>query len=218
MSDLPILSVNVGAPACLLGAPRPLASAIFKQPVSGRVWLGPEGFDGDLQVDRQNHGGTEKAVYALGTTAYAHWLPRLNLDPATTPWGLFGETVTVDGLDDRTICLGDTLRLGAAVVVVTQPRSPCFKLALKLGQPSDFPKRFWQAGQIGCYLRVREPGEVTAGTVLTVLDRDANAVSVAKVTRLRFGTLDDPILLERALKIAALAKPSGQTSSDHLNM
>src|SRR2546430_9086039 len=99
------------------------------------------------------------------------------------PWGMFGENLTVEGLQDETVHIGDRFRVGSAHVVVTQPRVPCYKLGLKFGR-DDILKRFLQSGLTGFYFAVLKEGEVAAGDQITLFQRDEHQVKVADITRL----------------------------------
>ena len=136
---------------------------------------------GDRQADLTVHGGPEKAIYAYPAEYYHFWreqFPEMDL-----PWGMFGENLTVEGLLDETVHIGDRFRVGSAHVVVTQPRVPCYKLGLKFGR-DDILKRFLQSGLTGFYFAVLKEGEVAAGDQITLLRRDEHQVKVADITRL----------------------------------
>ena len=126
-----LLSIQVGLPKThgTEDAADPLdeqwTSAIFKQPVKGAVWLGKENLDGDEQADRVNHGGPHRAVLMYAATHYPLWQDELGLNDI--PYGGFGENFTSDGLAEDTVCIGDMYAIGASVVQVSQPRSPCWK-------------------------------------------------------------------------------------------
>src|SRR5947207_924159 len=117
-------------------------TSIFKEPVAGRVQVGRLNLAGDQQSDLSVHGGIDKAVYAYPSEHYAFWgeeLPGIDL-----PWGVFGENLTVEGLSEDTVNIGDQLQIGTAAFVVVQPRIPCFKLAIRFDR-TDIVKRFLQS-------------------------------------------------------------------------
>jgi MOSC domain-containing protein YiiM len=142
-----------------------VTTAIWKAPVAGRVHIGATGMSGDEQADPRVHGGPEKAVYAYSTGDYRWWEREIGavLEPGT-----FGENLTIDDLDLAAAVTGDVWHVGTAVLAVTQPRAPCFKLGLRMGDAA-FVKQFAEAGRLGTYLRVVEPGEVEVGNVVVVL-------------------------------------------------
>jgi MOSC domain-containing protein YiiM len=119
------------------------------------------------------------------------------------PWGAFGENLTTEGLREEEVNIGDQLRIGSAVVVVTQPRRPCYKLAMRLGRP-DIVDRFLASGRSGFYLAVLHEGEVEAGMAVEVLRRDENAVTVADINRLHAQDVQNLDLLRRAAQVEAL--------------
>jgi MOSC domain-containing protein YiiM len=124
------------------------------------------GLEGDGQADLRVHGGVDKAVYLYPSEHYSYWQQILARDDLTP--GQFGENFTVTGLLETEIHLGDTFRVGTAVIQITQPRYPCYKLGLKMGRP-DFLKLFWRSEFSGCYARVLQEGEVGAGDRLEPL-------------------------------------------------
>lgn len=196
-----IRSVNVGRPRPLAVGDRTVLSGIVKEPVSGRVAVDPTNLDGDGQADLTVHGGVDKAVYAYPLEHYAHWrsaLGRADLVP-----GFFGENLTTEGLLEDDVLVGDVLRIGSALLEVSQPRVPCFKLLARMGDPG-FAKPFLTSGRVGFYLRVLEPGELGAGDAITRERRGEGALSIRSATALRSdgAGVDD---LARAAATPALA-------------
>jgi MOSC domain-containing protein YiiM len=175
-----LLSVNVGRPRSFRVGERIVRTAIGKEPVLGRVRVGRTHLDGDSQADRRVHGGPNKAVYAYDLSGYAHWESELG---RPLPYGQFGENLTVEGLPETEVRIGDVYRIGGALLQVSQPRSPCFKLALHMGRP-DFPADFIRSGRTGFYLRVLEEGEVGAGDAIALVERDPRAPTVLETVRL----------------------------------
>lgn len=173
-----VRSVNVGGPRTVLWRGENVRTSIFKSPVAGRVRVGQTNLEGDQQSDRAVHGGTEKAVYAYPAEHYDWW--RKELPDAEFPWGVFGENLTIEGLLEGKVHIGDRIRAGTAEFVVTQPRTPCFKLAIRFGRP-DIVKRFHLSGRSGFYLSVAKEGDVAAGDSIQVLSKDPGGVTVAEV-------------------------------------
>jgi MOSC domain-containing protein YiiM len=165
-----------------------VATGIFKTPVGGLVKIGRLNLTGDQQADLTVHGGTDKAVYAYPAEHYEYW--RRELPDVTFSWGQFGENLTTEGLMEDTLHIGDRLRVGSAILMVTQPRLPCYKLALRFGR-DDMIKRFLTSGRSGFYFSVIESGSVAASSEIEVLSRDPNCVSVADIARLYFGPSSD---------------------------
>src|SRR6185436_7397576 len=138
----------------------------FKAPVQGPLMLRRFNLDGDQQADLTVHGGRAKAVYAYPDEHYAFW--RREFPHAELPWSMFGENLTTEGLREDEACIGDQFRIGEALVAVSQPRMPCYKLGIRFGRP-DIVKRFLASGRSGFYLAVLEEGRITAGGSIEVL-------------------------------------------------
>ncbi len=189
-----VLSVCVGQPTAVKafdakGIEHTVVTGIFKEPVEGRVLARTLGLEGDAQADTrvvkggQVHGGVEKAVYLYPAAHYALWQQELARD---LPFGQFGENLTVTGLDEETVRVGDTLRVGEALFQVTTPRGPCFKLDIRMGIP-EFRNRMDETGRTGFYVRVLEEGTVGAGDAVEVVSSDAAARTILEC---HFANLD----------------------------
>ena len=131
-----VVSVNVGLPREVVWKGMAVRTGIYKEPVPGPVKIGKLNLTGDRQADLTVHGGADKAVYAYPSEHYAYW--RQELPGVALSWGNFGENLTTEGLREDTLYIGDCLKFGSAVLIVTQPRMPCYKLALRLRQ-DDMP-------------------------------------------------------------------------------
>ncbi len=196
-----IISVNVGLPREVVWKGITVQTAIFKEPVAGAVAIRELNLAGDLQADLRVHGGSEKAVYAYPAEHYDYW--RKQLSGFSLSWGAFGENLTTEGLSEDTLCIGDLLRVGSAVLQVTQPRMPCYKLQLRFHR-DDMIKRFLVSGRSGFYFSVIERGDVAAGSKVEILDRDPDGVMVTDILRLFLGQTHDPELLQRAINVTSL--------------
>ena len=173
-----VVSVNVGLPRTVAWHGEAVTTGIFKTPVIGAVRVTYSNIDGDKQADLTVHGGRDKAVYAYPSEHYEYW--RAVFQRREIEWGAFGENLTTAGLDEETTAVSDRLRIGTAVFEVTQPRIPCYKLALRFDDRL-MVKRFLQSRRTGFYLRVIEEGELTAGDSI---DRIANgSITIADVLR-----------------------------------
>jgi len=167
-----VVSVNVGLPREVVWKGMTVQTAIFKEPVAGAVAIRDLNLVGDEQADLTVHGGADKAVYAYPAEHYEFW--RRELPDLTFSWGQFGENLTTEGLMEDTLHIGDRLRVGSATLMVTQPRMPCYKLALRFGR-DDMIKLFLASGRSGFYFSVIEPGSVAASSEIEVLSRDPTA-------------------------------------------
>lgn len=196
-----LICVCVGLPRGVVWKGKPVTTGIFKQPVTGRVMLRSLNLDGDRQADLTVHGGAEKAVYAYPMEHYPYW--RQQLPHHDLPWGAFGENLTVEGLSETTVNIGDRFRMGSAEVMVTQPRFPCFKLNIKFGQ-DDMVKRFLESGLSGIYFSVVQEGEIGAGDAIKLVSRDEHNVTVADIVQIYRREADES-LIRRAIQVPALA-------------
>jgi len=192
-----VLSVNVGRARPVRTGTRTVTTAIWKAPVGGRVAVRGVNLDGDDQADRSVHGGPDKAVYAYAIEEIYWWEAELGreLGPAA-----FGENLTTEGLDVSGALVGERWRVGTTLLEIVQPRLPCFKLGLRMGDPS-FVRRFGQASRPGAYLRIIEEGALGPG----------DAVEVDVGTRPDHGVtvrlISDAILLDHSLIPQVLAAP-----------
>jgi len=173
-----VLSVNVGGIRQAEWRGRQVTTGIWKYPVDGRVALHGVNFDGDDQADRSVHGGADKAVYAYAREDYDFWREEEGIE---TPPGLFGENLTVEGRDLSSALAGERWSVGSAVLEVAQPRLPCFKLGMRVGDP-HFLKRFQAASRIGAYLRILQEGEVGADDPVRVTHRPGHGVTLRAMT------------------------------------
>jgi MOSC domain-containing protein YiiM len=159
-----LISVNVGLPREVQWRGRTVRTSIWKSPVEGRRHVGRFNVDGDRQADLRIHGGTQKAVYVYPSEHYAYWREELGEDLS---WGAFGENLTLEGLLERDVATGDRLTIGTAEFMVSQPRTPCFKLMIRFGR-DDMIQRFRAARRPGFYLSVVREGEVGAGDDIAI--------------------------------------------------
>ncbi len=199
-----LLAVSVGGPREVEWRGQRVRTSIFKTPVPGRVRVDRLNIEGDRQSDLFVHGGPEKAVYGYPAEHYAFW--RRELPDAELGWGAFGENLTTEGLLEDEVCIGDRYRVGTAELVVTQPRTPCYKLGIRFGRP-EMVKRFHRSGRSGFYFAVVREGELGADDLIERLARDEHGLTVADVVRLYAADEANQSLLERASQHPAL--PAG---------
>jgi len=168
-------SVNVSRPIEVQYGDGPVKTGIFKQAVTGPVRVERHNLAGDGQADLDNHGGEHKAVYAYSLDHYAYWRTALNREQMD--YGQFGENLTIAGLDETECCVGDRLQIGSALFVITQPRVPCFKLGIRLGD-EKMPAMFSQSARTGFYLKVLREGAIEAGDPVEVSGRGYASVAI----------------------------------------
>ena len=193
-----VVSVNVGTPRGVRYRGNTVRTAIWKDPVAGRVKVGGHKVEGDEQGNPEAHGGPDKAVYAYAAEDYEWWGSELGeeLGPGT-----FGENLTLSGIDVSNALVGERWRVGGTLLEVAQPRIPCFKLGIRMGS-QRFPSRFAAAGRPGAYLRIVTEGEVAAGDPAEVVHRPGHDLSVAEVSRIYH---DDHAGADRLLQVPELA-------------
>ena len=173
-------SVNVGTPREVGWRGGTVRTAIWKDPVQGPVKVRGVNVDGDRQANLEAHGGVDKALYAYGAEDLEWWAGQLGRE---VPPGSFGENLTVRGVDVSGALVGERWRAGGTLLEVSQPRTPCFKLGIRMGS-QRFPSRFAAAGRPGAYLRILAEGEVAAGDPVEVVHRPGHGLTVAEVSRI----------------------------------
>ncbi|HWC28574.1 MAG TPA: MOSC domain-containing protein [Dehalococcoidia bacterium] len=176
-----LLSIQVARPLAVRHVDREVMTGIFKLPVEGPVMVRSLNIDGDQQGDLSVHGGVDKAVYCYPSEHYPAWSEELERE---LPNGTFGENLTVSGLLEPELHIGDVLSVGDAVLQVSQPRYPCFKLGIKIGD-QRFVQRFQLSGRSGFYCRVLQEGLIEPGQPIALLERDEAQPTIADVVALR---------------------------------
>lgn len=201
-----IVSVNIGEPATIQWRGKEVKTGIYKYPVDGPIILETEDVKNDNVIDRKHHGGADKACYAYSADHYSYWqklYPEIDFH-----YGIFGENLTIDGLNEAGIFIGDVYQIGETRVQVTQPRQPCFKLGVRFGTQKII-RQFVDSGFSGVYFRILKQGKVKAGDEITRIQKQ-NAVSIQKVFELLYTdelqkdfirkAIDDPNLAESCRK------------------
>ena len=196
-----LVSVNVGMPKTVEHLGRRVSTGIFKSPVDGRVMVRKLNVDGDGQADLTVHGGVYKAVYAYDLKNIRYW--RRVLDRDDIGFGHFGENFTVEGMPDDQIHIGDVFRVGGALLEVTQPRVPCFKLEMKMDLPG-FSRQFITSGRLGFCFRVLEEGDVGAGDTIELVETGPEKITVRDFARLYFFDYGNLEKIRRLLRIPAV--------------
>lgn len=202
-----ILSINLGTPRQVPFGNSHVVTSIFKLPAEGRVALRRHNLVGDRQADLTVHGGPNKAVYLYPSEHYEAWTEEFRSQFLWTeqvpgpvlPVGVFGENLTSAGLLENSVRIGDQFRIGTAVVQVTQPRMPCYKLGIRFGRP-DMVRRFWISGWSGIYFSVVEEGEMGAGDPIEKIGDGPEDITVAEVVGLLRGDENDAEKFMSALR------------------
>ncbi|MDA2451178.1 MOSC domain-containing protein [Bacillus cereus] len=200
-NEYQLLSLNIGLPKEVTYGGKVVHTGINKKQVKEPVYLSFVKFNGDGQADLIHHGGVDKAVCVYTGDHYPYWEKKLNQDLV---YGAFGENITVSGMSEEDVCIGDTFELGQAIVQVTQPRQPCFKLAKKYNIPK-LPLYFQETGYTGFYFRVLKEGWVSSVDTLKRLQSDPKGVSVAFANRIMHKEKQNIEGVKRILEVNALS-------------
>lgn len=188
-----IISTNIGSPTKILWNGKEEETGIYKYPVREPLSLTRNDVKRDTIIDRVHHGGTNKACYLFAKEQYPYWkqlYPNLEWD-----WGMFGENLTVEGLNETKIRIGDIFRVGSAVVQVSQPREPCYKLGVRFGTQKIL-KRYIAHGFPGTYVRILEEGKVQTDDTLELMEQSQNRLTVHQFFRLMFDKKKDSKILK----------------------
>ena len=173
-----VVSTNIGKREIHTWKGKTAETGIFKSPTNQPIFLGTESVENDAIVDFKYHGGIEQAVYAYSANHYEYWkklYPHLEFN-----FGMFGENLTITNLDETTICVGDVYQLGNALVEVTKPREPCFKLIFRF-QDEAIVSQFWNTTYCGVYFKILETGEVQTGDTMELVKKYQNQPTIAEV-------------------------------------
>ncbi|WP_248928233.1 MOSC domain-containing protein [Paenibacillus hamazuiensis] len=207
-----LVSLQVGKPGEHLFNGRPVMTGIYKEAVLHPVYLGAEQLDGDGQADLVNHGGPDKAVCVYCAEHYPYWRQRLDRE---LEYGAFGENFTVAGMPETDVRIGDIYEIGEAVVQLSQPRQPCFKLGGK-HELNELPLYVQETGYTGYYFRVLKPGMVAAGQPLRLVERHSLQVTVAYANGIKYHDKQNAEGVRRILQVAELAQSWRESFSERL--
>ncbi|TXE12079.1 MOSC domain-containing protein [Seonamhaeicola algicola] len=196
-----IIATNIAKPTTIIWNDKKITTGIYKKPTSTPIYLGKTDVKDDEVTDRKHHGGTFKACYLFSAEEYNYWkelYPNLDWN-----WGMFGENLTVEGLNEKTLVIGNIYKVGNALVQVTQPREPCFKFGVKFGT-QDVLMQFINRGLPGTYIRVLQEGTVKVGDTFKLIETSKNNLTTAQFFNLLYQKNKDKKLVELAIKNTAL--------------
>jgi len=196
-----VISTNIGSPTTITWNGKEEQTGIFKYPVAEPLFLGKIDVAKDSVIDRVHHAGVNKACYLFSKNHYAYWknlYPNLDWD-----WGMFGENLTVSNWDESKIRIGDIYKLGTALVQVSQPREPCYKLGVRF-KDQGILKKYIDYGFPGTYVRILEEGKVKKGDELVLVEQSKNELTVKEFYNLLYMRTKDPEILQLALSNKAL--------------
>ncbi|HEX4003830.1 MAG TPA: MOSC domain-containing protein [Candidatus Acidoferrales bacterium] len=202
-------SVQVGTPkeygseAATDAHDKPWTTGFFKAPVAGPVFVGAMNLAGDGQADLEHHGGIDKAVLAYSADHYPKWRSELNLPDM--PHGAFGENLTISGLSESSVCLGDIFRIGQVTLEVSQPRQPCWKLARRW-RMHELVRLVVGNGRTGWYLRVLEQGAIETGMPVDLIERPHGDWTIARANEILHHRRTDLALTLELAAVPSLAK------------
>ncbi|WP_417583040.1 MOSC domain-containing protein [Pelagibacterium sp.] len=199
MSEIVLKSVNIAQPVALDPERPEKLTGICKQPVQGAVRVHRLGAEGDVVLDTRHHGGPGQALYLYSSEDYAFW----RAHEVTSAAGMFGENLTVSGIESANLCIGDRLAVGEVLLEVTSSRIPCATLAKRMGDPA-FVKKFRDAGRPGAYLRVISEGYIEAGQTLELIAFDGDRITLGEHFALAFAANKNPLSREMITRLLAL--------------
>ncbi|TYA71358.1 MOSC domain-containing protein [Seonamhaeicola marinus] len=188
-----IISTNTAKPTTITWNGKEVVTGIYKKPTDSPIYLGKSDVRHDTVTDRKHHGGEFKACYLFSKDHYDYWkdlYPNLEWN-----WGMFGENLTVEGLNEEQIHIGDIYKVGDALVQITQPREPCYKFGYKFGS-QDALKQFIDHGYSGTYVRVLEEGNVKIGDEFELVEKRKNSLSTRAFFNLLFSKNKDENLIK----------------------
>lgn len=190
-----VVSVNIGGPKTIQWRGKPVQTGIYKFPVETPIHLEKEDVKNDHVIDRKHHGGADKACYAYSLNHFNYWkkfYPKIDFH-----YGIFGENLTVKGLNEAEISIGNSYKIGEAEIQVTQPRQPCFKLGVRFGTQKMI-RQFVDSGFPGVYFRVLKPGKVATGDEFILIEKK-NSISIQKVFELLYTEIFQKEEVEKAI-------------------
>lgn len=196
-----VISTNLGKPTTFERNGKKEETGIFKYPTNDALSLGKTDVKNDTVIDRKHHGGENKACYLFSANQYPYWkalYPKLDWD-----WGMFGENLTIEGLKEDELRIGDIFKIGTAIVQVSQPREPCYKLGLRFGNQAIL-KQFIEHNHPGTYVRIIEEGVVKKGDVLTLTKKSNNPLTIQQFYELLYAKEKDLETVKLAIENQAL--------------
>jgi MOSC domain-containing protein YiiM len=198
-----IISTNIGEPVTVEWRGEKVQTGIFKFGVDTPICLGHEDVLNDHVLNRKYHGGVDKACYLYSADHYPFWEKKYSEND--WQWGMFGENLTVRGLNESEIRIGDIYRVGGAVIQVSQPRQPCYKLGIRFENQS-IVQDFWESSYPGVYVRVIESGNITTGDVMVLIRRNEESLTVGQVFSIFTRNRNDQELIRKAIQEQFLAE------------
>ncbi|WP_405292277.1 MOSC domain-containing protein [Algibacter sp. Ld11] len=196
-----IIATNLAKPTTIIWNKKEVVTGIYKTPTYSPIFLGKTDVEHDEVTDRKYHGGIFKACYIFSEKHYDYWKKRY--PDLEWNWGMFGENLTVSNFDESEIYVGNIYKIGDALVQITQPREPCFKLGVKFNN-QNILKAFINHGFPGSYIRILKEGFVKTGDTMVLQEEASNSLTIAQMFHLLYAKEKDQDLLKRAIENDAL--------------
>lgn len=209
-----VISTNLGKPTTFQWNGKEEQTGIFKYPTDDPLFLGTTDVQNDTVIDRKHHGGENKACYLFSADQYPYWkklYPNLNWD-----WGMFGENITIDSLNEDELRIGDIYKLGTALVEITQPREPCYKLGIRF-ENQQVIKQFVQHKYPGTYIKILETGSVKKGDTMDLTWQSKSTLTINQYYEFLFAKTKDPATIQLILENEALPAYKKEKLIDYLN-
>jgi len=211
--NMKVISTNLGKPVTFLWNGKEEQTGIFKYPTNHKLELGKSDVSHDTVIDRIHHAGENKACYLYSADQYPYWkklYPHLEWN-----WGMFGENLTIEGLDESTIRIGDIYKLGSALVQISQPREPCYKLGVRFNDQKVI-KQFVKHNYPGTYVKILETGTVTINDEMILVKKSESTLTINQYYEFLFAKTKDPETVEIILANDALPEYKKQRLRDSL--
>lgn len=198
-----VISTNLGKPRTILRNGKEEQTGIYKYPTNDTLFLGKTDVEKDTVIDRKHHAGVDKACYLFSADHYPYWKKRY--PQLEWKWGMFGENLTIEGLNEADLRIGDIYKIGTASVQVSQPREPCYKLGVRFGS-QEIIRQFIDHGFPGTYVRILEEGKVALNDELILVQRSGNPLTVKQFYELLFSKKKDLEIVKLAIDNPSLPK------------
>ena len=208
-----ILSINTSPPKKINFKNKIVNTSIFKEPKNDELSVTKNGLEGDRQADLLAHGGIDKAIYAYSYKHYEYWGNFLRKD-FSEEYGLVGENLTIDDFDEKNIFIGDEFRISSAILKVTQPRIPCYKISIKMNE-KNFMKYFIEHNYLGIYMKVINDGIIKKGDEIELTYREPNSMTVYDISMLLFAD-NNVEKMKKAVSLACLTDEIKQRFNERL--
>ena len=208
-----ILSINTSPPKKINFKNKIVNTSIFKEPKNDELSVTKNGLEGDRQADLLAHGGINKAIYAYSYKHYEYWSNFLRKD-FSEEYGLVGENLTIDDFDEKNIFIGDEFRISKAILKVTQPRIPCYKISIKMNE-KNFMKYFIEHNYLGIYMKVINDGIIKKGDEIELTYREPNSMTVYDISMLLFAD-NNVEKMKKAVSLACLTDEIKQRFNERL--